>query len=115
MTDNCLFCKMVSGSLQPDIVYQNDKILAFRDIKPQAPIHVLIIPKRHVTTLNDLNDGDVELAGTLLIVARKIAKDLGIAESGYRTVMNTNSDGGQTVFHVHLHLLGGRQMNWPPG
>lgn len=115
MSDNCLFCKMVSGELTPDIVYQNDKVLAFRDIRPQAPTHVLVIPKRHVTTLNDMRDEDEALAGALLIAARRIANELGLTEPGYRTVINTNGHGGQTVFHVHLHLLGGRQMQWPPG
>jgi histidine triad (HIT) family protein len=106
---------MVSGAIKPDIVYQDDKVLAFRDINPQAPTHVLVIPKRHLTTLNDFGDEDLELAGTLLLTARRIAKDAGLAQTGYRTVMNTNADGGQTVFHVHLHLLGGRRMQWPPG
>jgi histidine triad (HIT) family protein len=115
MSENCLFCKMVSGTVKPNVVYQDDKVLAFRDINPQAPTHILVIPKRHLTTLNDFRDEDVELAGTLLLTARRIAKEAGLEQSGYRTVMNTNADGGQTVFHVHLHLLGGRQMQWPPG
>jgi histidine triad (HIT) family protein len=115
MNENCLFCKMVSGAIKPDLVYQDDKVLAFRDINPQAPTHILVIPKRHVATLNELRDEDVELAGRLLLTARRIAKEEGLAEAGYRTVMNTNADAGQTVFHVHLHLLGGRRMQWPPG
>lgn len=115
MSENCLFCKMVSGAIKPDIVYQDEKVLAFRDINPQAPTHVLVVPKRHVSTLNDLRDEDAELAGALLIAASRIAKDLGIAQAGYRTVINTNAEGGQVVFHVHLHLLGGRHMRWPPG
>lgn len=115
MSENCLFCKMVSGAIKPDLVYQDDKVLAFRDINPQAPTHILVIPKRHFATLNELRDEDVELAGRLLLTARRIAKEAGLAEAGYRTVMNTNADAGQTVFHVHLHLLGGRRMQWPPG
>src|SRR5436190_19875225 len=115
MTDNCLFCKMVAGAIKPDIVYQDDTVLAFRDINPQAPTHVLVIPKRHVATLNDLNDEDGKLVGALVMAARRIAKDLGLAQAGYRTVINTNADGGQTVYHVHLHLLGGGHMRWLPG
>lgn len=115
MADNCLFCKMVSGEMKSDIVYQNDKVLAFRDINPQAPVHILIVPKRHVTTLNDLQEEDAELAGALLLAAARIAKDLGVADAGYRTLINTNREGGQVVFHVHMHLLAGRRMLWPPG
>ena len=112
MTD-CLFCKMVSGEIKPDIVYEDDNVLAFRDINPQAPVHILIIPKRHIVTLNDLDDS--VLAGQLLQTAIEIAKQEGLAEEGYRTVFNCNENGGQEVFHLHLHLLGGRQMRWPPG
>lgn len=115
MAENCLFCKMVSGEIKPDIVYQDDDVLVFRDINPQAPIHVLVIPKRHVATLNDLRNDDGPLAGTLLLTARRIAKELGVAERGYRIVVNTNAESGQTVFHVHVHLLAGRSMKWPPG
>lgn len=112
MTD-CLFCKMVDGTIKPDVVYEDDRILAFNDINPQAPVHVLVIPKTHIETLNDLND--TRLGGELLEVAADIAKKLGIAESGYRTLFNCNSNAGQAVYHLHLHLLGGRQMHWPPG
>jgi len=112
MTD-CLFCKMASGEIKPDMVYEDDRILAFRDIHPQAPLHVLIIPKRHIAGLNDLDD--TALGGYLLQTAAKLAEQLGYAESGYRTVFNTNNDGGQTVHHLHLHLLAGRRMTWPPG
>lgn len=115
MNENCLFCKMVSGEIKPDLVYQDGQVLAFRDINPQAPTHILVIPKRHFATLNELRDEDMELAGRLLLTAKRIAKEAGLAEAGYRTVMNTNADAGQTVFHVHLHLLGGRRMQWPPG
>ena len=106
---------MVSGEVKADIVYQNENVLAFRDINPQAPVHILVIPKRHVTSLNDLREEDGELAGALLLAAARIAKDEGVAEAGYRTVVNTNREGGQVVFHIHMHLLAGRRMKWPPG
>lgn len=112
---DCLFCKIVSGDIPGDKVFENERILAFRDIAPQAPVHILIIPKRHITTLNDLRPVDRELAGALITTAADLAKDEGIAEAGYRTVFNCNRDGGQAVYHVHLHLLGGRAMAWPPG
>ena len=112
MTD-CLFCKMVAGEIKPAVVFENDHILAFRDIKPQAPTHVLIIPKQHYATLDDLNDQS--LAGELLLAAQWVARQEGIADSGYRTVINCRGDGGQEVGHLHLHLLGGRGMKWPPG
>jgi histidine triad (HIT) family protein len=112
MTD-CLFCKMVADEIQPAVVYETDRILAFRDINPRAPTHVLIIPKLHIATLDDLEDPT--LAGELLLAVRLIAQQLGIADKGYRTVINCREDGGQEVFHLHLHLLGGRSMYWPPG
>ena len=112
---DCLFCKMVSREIQPDIVYEDDDVLAFRDINPQAPVHVLIIPKRHISTLNDLEEGDAELIGRLHLAAKRVADQDGIAQAGYRTVFNCNEAGGQLVFHAHLHLLGGRAMGWPPG
>jgi histidine triad (HIT) family protein len=110
---NCLFCKMVAGVIKPDVVYEDDTVLAFRDINPQAPIHILIIPKVHIATLNDLDD--TLLAGQLLQTAAKLGKREGLSEEGYRTVFNCNKKGGQEVYHLHLHLLGGRQMIWPPG
>ncbi|MFZ2168446.1 MAG: histidine triad nucleotide-binding protein, partial [Methylococcaceae bacterium] len=110
---NCLFCKMVSGEIKPDAVFEDDNILAFRDINPQAPVHILVIPKRHIATLNDLDDA--ELSGQLLKTAVNLAKQEGLSEEGYRTVFNCNNNGGQAVYHLHLHLLGGRQMTWPPG
>ena len=113
--NECLFCKMVSGVIPCDKVYENEYLLAFRDIDPKAPTHILIIPKKHITTLNEINENDQDLLGELLLTAKKIAKDEGIDTSEYRTVINCNSDGGQTVFHIHMHLLGGRQMAWPPG
>ncbi len=114
MTD-CLFCKMVSGDIQPDTVMETDDILAFRDINPQAPTHILIIPKKHISTTNDITEADAVIMGKLYLVAKEIAALEGLADTGYRTVMNCNSDGGQAVYHIHLHLLGGRQMGWPPG
>ena len=112
MTD-CLFCKMVAKEIQPDIVYEDEQVLAFRDISPKAPTHILVIPKQHVATLNDLQDK--QLAGHLLHTVAQIAEAEGIAETGYRTVINCNNAGGQEVYHLHLHLLGGRQMSWPAG
>ncbi|HEC11659.1 MAG TPA: histidine triad nucleotide-binding protein [Acidiferrobacteraceae bacterium] len=114
MTD-CLFCKMVSGDIAPDTVYEDDDVLAFRDINPQAPTHILVIPKRHIATLNDLCAEDAILLGKLSLAAQALAAQEGIAEPGYRTVMNCNAGAGQTVFHIHMHLLGGRPMGWPPG
>ncbi len=110
---HCLFCKMVSGEIKPDAVFEDDNVLAFRDINPQAPVHILVIPKRHIATLNDLDDA--ELSGQLLQTAVNLAKQEGLSEEGYRTVFNCNKHGGQAVYHLHLHLLGGRQMTWPPG
>jgi histidine triad (HIT) family protein len=106
---------MVSGEIKPDTVYENDKVLAFRDINPQAPTHVLVIPKEHIATINDLDESHRDLVGDLYLAAREIARAEGIDESGFRTVINCNEDSGQTVFHMHLHLLGGRRMHWPPG
>lgn len=110
---DCLFCKMVRGEIKPDIIFENDHVLAFKDINPQAPVHLLVIPKRHITTMNELDDAN--LGGEILKAAVTLAKQLGIAEDGYRTVFNCNNHGGQAVYHLHLHLLGGRQMTWPPG
>lgn len=115
MANDCLFCKMVAGAIQPDKVLETDAVLAFRDISPQAPVHVLVVPKRHITTLNDLRDADAALVGQLFLAAAEVAKITGIAENGYRTVMNCNRDAGQSVWHIHLHVLGGRVMHWPPG
>jgi histidine triad (HIT) family protein len=110
---DCLFCKMAKGDIKPNIVFENDSFLAFNDINPQAPIHVLIIPKQHYANLNELDNA--QLAGELLITVATIAKQLGVAENGYRTVINCNNDGGQTVYHLHIHLLAGRQLTWPAG
>lgn len=110
---DCLFCKMVAGGIKPDVVFEDENVLAFRDINPQAPVHILIVPKRHIATLNDLDDG--RLAGQLLLTAVNLASQEGLAEDGYRTVFNCNRNGGQAVYHLHLHLLGGRPLGWPPG
>ena len=114
MTD-CLFCNMISGDVPCNKVYEDEHVFAFRDINPQAPVHILIVPKRHIATLNDLQAGDEREMGLLLAAASRIAAEEGIAEEGYRTVINCNAGAGQTVFHIHLHLLGGRVMTWPPG
>ena len=114
MTD-CIFCKIASGEIPGDVVYQDDDVLAFRDLNPQAPTHVLVIPRKHIATLNDVEPGDAELIGKLYLAAQKVAEIDGIDESGYRTVINCGAGAGQSVFHVHLHVLGGRSLGWPPG
>jgi len=112
---DCIFCKIIAGEIPATVVHETDDVLAFRDLGPQAPTHVLVIPKRHIATINDMQDSDAELVGKLYLAAQKVAADEGISESGYRTVMNCNKGAGQTVFHMHLHVLGGRPMTWPPG
>lgn len=112
---DCLFCKIVAGEIPADIIKEGDDWLAFRDINPQAPTHVLIIPRQHVATLNDVDEDSADIISSLTLAAKTIAREEGIADSGYRTVMNCNSDGGQSVYHIHVHLLGGRSMRWPPG
>ena len=112
---DCLFCKIIDRKIPSKVVHKDEDTFAFEDINPQAPTHVLVIPRRHVPTANDLTPGDDALVGKLHRVAAKIAADRGFAQEGYRTVVNTNRGAGQTVFHVHLHLLGGRPMTWPPG
>ena len=111
----CLFCRMVRGEIKPDVVMETAEWMAFRDINPQAPVHILVVPRKHIGTLNDLEAADSALMGKLVLAAREIAQREQMAESGYRLVMNCNHAGGQTVFHLHLHLLGGRHMTWPPG
>lgn len=113
--DNCLFCKILAGEIPADIVYESDSAIAFRDINPQAPTHVLVVPKRHIATINDIGDDDDALVGKLFMAAAEVARGEGIAEEGFRTVMNCNRRAGQTVFHLHLHVLGGRDLTWPPG
>ena len=110
-----LFLKIIEREIPADIVYESEEILAFRDINPQAPVHVLIIPKVQIRTVNDIEPKHTDLIGKMFLVAAEIARDEGFAEDGYRVVMNCNQAGGQLVYHIHLHLLGGRQMGWPPG
>jgi len=112
---DCIFCRIAAGEIPAELVYEDELVLGFRDLSPQAPTHVLIIPRKHIPTLNDLQPEDEALVGRLYSAAAQIAAREGLAERGYRTLINCNADGGQTVFHLHLHLLGGRQMNWPPG
>lgn len=111
----CLFCKIVAGDIPGAIVYQDDQVVAFKDINPQAPMHVLIVPRRHIATLNDLAASDDGLVGDMVRRAAALAAERGYADGGYRTVFNCNADAGQTVFHIHLHVLGGRRLSWPPG
>lgn len=112
---DCLFCKIIDGKIPAQKVFEDDEVIAFRDVNPQAPTHILLVPRRHITTLNDLTPTDVTLVGKLLLQAKTLAEQEGIAEGGYRTVFNCNRDGGQSVYHIHLHLLGGRALRWPPG
>ncbi len=113
MAENCLFCRILQGEIPARIVAETEHCVAFRDVNPQAPVHVLVIPREHVASLNEADDA--ALVGRLALLAAELARSEGIAESGYRTVINTNADAGQTVFHIHLHLLGGRKLGWPPG
>lgn len=115
MSQDCLFCKIVDGDIPADMVFESDNAVAFRDVNPQAPTHILVIPRQHIATINDLEPGNESLVGELYMAARQIAADEGIAEAGYRTVMNCNKGAGQSVFHIHLHVLGGRALSWPPG
>ena len=111
----CLFCRIGAGEIPADIVSETKSLVAFRDINPQAPVHLLIIPRRHIATLNDLGDGDGALVGEMFLMARDLARDQEIDKAGWRAVFNTNANAGQTVYHIHLHVLGGRGMAWPPG
>ena len=113
MADQCLFCRIARREIPATVIAETEDCVAFRDVNPQAPVHVLVIPRAHVPSLNDA--ADPGMVGRLALVAAEIARKEGIAESGYRTVINTNADAGQTVFHIHLHLLGGRRLGWPPG
>ncbi|MCY4263240.1 MAG: histidine triad nucleotide-binding protein [Gammaproteobacteria bacterium] len=112
---DCLFCKIVAGEIPSQKLFQDDDITAFRDINPAAPKHILVIPNRHIASINEASEQDQSLLGKLLLVANQIAEQEGLAEEGFRYVINTGSNGGQTVFHLHLHILGGRQLGWPPG
>jgi histidine triad (HIT) family protein len=110
---DCIFCKIVAGEIPATLVKRTDRLVAFRDVGPKAPVHVLVIPTEHLASLEDVQDG--RLLGEMVMLARDIAREEKIAEDGYRVVLNTNKNGGQTVFHLHLHLLGGRRLTWPPG
>jgi histidine triad (HIT) family protein len=112
---DCLFCRIVRGELPAKVLFENERVLAFEDIRPKAPVHVLVIPKDHVASLNDAPEGAEALLGELLLRARAIARAKGVGETGYRIVLNTARDSGQEVFHIHFHVLGGRPMGWPPG
>ncbi|RUR07939.1 histidine triad nucleotide-binding protein [Legionella sp. km772] len=112
---DCLFCKIAQGKIPASVIFEDADIMAFRDIKPQAPTHLLVIPKRHIATLNDVQNNDASLLGSMILCAKQLAKAEGLSEQGYRLVFNINSGGGQEVYHIHLHVLGGRQMTWPPG
>ena len=114
MTD-CLFCGIINGKIPSELIYDDKEIIAFKDINPQSPKHILIVPRRHINSLSEMEEVDKDLAGRLLLTARKIAQDQGISNEGYRVVVNNGQNGGQTVFHLHLHLLGGRPLSWPPG
>ncbi|MEX2494866.1 MAG: histidine triad nucleotide-binding protein [Woeseia sp.] len=113
--DDCIFCKIAAGEINADIVYQDDRVVAFRDTNPQAPTHVLVIPRQHIATINDIGKDEAAVAGWLFLGAQAVARQEGIDQSGYRTVMNCMKGAGQSVFHIHLHLLGGRSLGWPPG
>ena len=110
-----IFNKIINKEIEADIVFENEKVIAFKDINPVAPIHVLIIPKKNIKTINDIEENDKELIGELFLAAKKIAKDYNIDKNGYRLIFNCNDDAGQTVFHIHMHLLAGRKLSWPPG
>jgi histidine triad (HIT) family protein len=112
---DCLFCKIAQKQIPAKIAYEDEFVLAFSDVNPQAPVHLLVIPKHHISTINDLTPADSTLIGRMMLTAQQLAGEEGIAESGFRLIMNCNRDGGQTVYHLHLHLLGGRSMSWPPG
>lgn len=113
--ESCLFCRIAKGAIPARIAYEDDNILAFHDIDARAPVHVLIIPRMHIATVNEIEAAHAPALGGLYVAARRIAQDLGVADSGYRLVMNNGGDAGQTVDHIHLHLLGGRPLKWPPG
>ncbi len=113
--ESCLFCKILAGDIPAEIVYESDTAIGFRDINPKAPTHVVIIPRKHIATINDIQPDDQQVVGSLFTAAREIAEKEGHADVGYRVVMNCNEAAGQTVFHIHLHLLAGRAFSWPPG
>jgi histidine triad (HIT) family protein len=112
---SCLFCRIVAGEIPAQVIYEDDECLAFRDINPQSPVHVLVIPRKHIASLADASAEDAALLGRLLLAGAHVARDEGLAESGFRTVINTGENAGQSVFHIHVHILGGRQFGWGPG
>jgi len=112
---DCLFCRIAAGDIPADIVHADERMIAFRDINPQAPMHVLVVPRRHIATLDDLSPDDDQLVGEMMRRAAALARESGYADRGYRTVFNCNAEAGQTVFHIHLHVIGGRSLTWPPG
>ncbi|MDY6829404.1 MAG: histidine triad nucleotide-binding protein [Pseudomonadota bacterium] len=112
---DCLFCGIAAGTVPADVIYQTDEVVAFRDLHPQAPLHALVIPRKHIATINDITPEDQTVIGEMYLAAAQIVGEAGLSESGFRTVMNCNRQGGQTVYHIHLHVLAGRQMHWPPG
>jgi len=112
---DCIFCKIASKEIPSSIVYEDDRIIAFKDIEPQAPVHILIVPKEHIKSANELDETNIELIDHIFLIIRKLAEDLGINEDGYRVVNNCGEYGGQSVSHIHFHLLGGRKFSWPPG
>lgn len=112
---DCLFCKIIKKEIPAQFIFEDDQVITVNDIAPQAPHHLLIVPKKHIATINDIHTDDNELIGHMMLTAKNLAKKLALADSGYRVIMNCNKNGGQAVYHIHLHLLGGRQMAWPPG
>ena len=115
MDPNCLFCRIASGEIPAEVVRSDPDLVAFRDIHPQAPTHILLIPRKHVASVSELEESDAEIMGKLFLAAKELAREEGIDDGGYRMIVNAGPDAGQTVFHIHMHLLGGRRMGWPPG
>jgi len=115
MEEKSIFEKIIDKEIEANVIYEDELVIAIEDINPVAPIHILVIPKKNIQTINDIGSEDKTLIGHIIVTAKSIAKDLGISQNGYRLVFNTNDDGGQSVYHIHLHLLGGRKMTWPPG
>lgn len=113
--ENCIFCKIARGEIPCQKIYEDETVLVFKDINPEAPVHILLIPKKHINSINELQEEDTNIISHIFIIAKKVAGDMGIHESGYRIVTNCGNDGGQTVQHIHFHLLGGRSLSWPPG
>ena len=115
MEESCIFCRIIAGSIPAKLAHEDDQTLAFHDVDPRAPVHVLIVPRAHIAAVDRLGEADAELMGRLMLAARKLARELGVADSGYRLVVNNGADAGQSVDHIHMHLLGGRPLKWPPG